>query len=270
VAITSLDTLIAGMLPTQFFTKSNIAGPAGGFMMDQFRVRGIPGPGVASAAGLAGAALAGPGFAGGFNLPNPGSGNNYVGLLSASSVSTCTVMLVDRLWENSGLVVTTTTAQTVNSVAWPARDANGTINGDGIIVGLSAVVATTNAALINSMTISYTNSAGVAGRTGSINPSWPALAPINTFVPFELQSGDFGVRSVQSCTLGTSLVTGTVSLVAYRALASISAFVGSNDNDDVLNIGLPKLYNGGVYNLILVNSATTANTVTGMVGFAAG
>jgi hypothetical protein len=41
-------------------------------------------------------------------------------------------MLIDLLWVNTGLVVTTTTAQAITPVALPARDAAGTTNGDDV------------------------------------------------------------------------------------------------------------------------------------------
>ena len=39
-----------------------------------------------------------------------------------------------------------------------------------------------------------------------------------------VQAGDLGVQSVQSITLGTSLVTGAVSLILYRLIDAI--FIG--------------------------------------------
>jgi hypothetical protein len=185
---------------------------------------------VASAAGLAGSArsfTALP-FTAGIVPYHPAGGANasyLVGCDRHNSTSHNADMLCDRLWDNSGIVVTTITAQTINSVAWPARDRNATINGDGVQIGLEVVTATTNAAAITNMTISYTNSAGVAGRIGTIFPinGFPPTATPGSFSVFDLQAGDFGVRSVQSISLGTSLLTGAVSLVAFRPLAHFTA-----------------------------------------------
>ncbi len=67
-------------------------------------------------------------------------------------------MLLDYLWINTGLVVTTLTAQAITPVSLPARDMFETTNGDGVIAGILVTTATTNAAVIANTTISYTNS----------------------------------------------------------------------------------------------------------------
>jgi hypothetical protein len=156
---------------------------------------------------------------------------HIVGFICASSIAE-NVFIDDYLWVNNGIAVATTTAQTVNSVAWPARDNFETANGDGIQVALLVTTVTTNGAAVTTITMSYTNSVGVAGRTATM-PSFPATAVVGTFVPFLLQSGDKGVRSIQSITLGTTLATGNVALVAFnqilQAFIPLAAFSGKAD-----------------------------------------
>jgi hypothetical protein len=48
--------------------------------------------------------------------------------------------------------------------------------------------------------------------------SFPATAVAGTLVPFQLATGDRGVQSVQSVTLGTSYVAGAISLVLFRII----------------------------------------------------
>jgi hypothetical protein len=127
-------------------------------------------------------------------------------------------MLIDLMWINTGLVVTTITAQAITPVALPARDATGTTNGDDVQFGVLVTTATTNAAAITNMTISYTNQAGTAGKVGTIS-SFPATAVAGTLVPFQLATGDTGIRSVQSITLGTTLTAGAISLIGYRIIS---------------------------------------------------
>lgn len=129
----------------------------------------------------------------------------------------CTEMFCDRLWHQSGLTVTTTTEQAINSVTFPARCLDGTSNGLGVMVGIEVTTATTNAGAITTITLNYTNQDGTSGRTGTI-PSFPATCTVNSFIPFTLQAGDTGVRSIEGVTLGTSLVTGAINVVAYIPL----------------------------------------------------
>jgi hypothetical protein len=162
------------------------------------------------------------------------------------------------------MVVTTTTAQTVNSVAFPARDLNGSANGEQVFVGILVATATTNGAAVTNTTMSYTNSAGTAGRTATIS-SFPATAVAGTFVPFQLAAGDSGVRSIQTVTLGTSYGGGAIHIVAYRSLAMVPNTVvniGGSMMPLPLNTGV-RLYNGTCALPGYIASATTATTVNG-------
>jgi len=151
------------------------------------------------------------------------TGALYIERAEVSVSATCFPMLWDVLWVNSGIVVTTTTAQTINSVTLPARDNAETVNGDGCMIGLIWVAASTNAAAISTSTVTYTNSGGTGSRTATLvavaGDQIPPTPVIGTVVWFRLAAGDTGVQSIQSITLGTSLVTGTVSLIIARPLA---------------------------------------------------
>jgi hypothetical protein len=169
-------------------------------------------------------------------------------------------MLADYMWVNTGLVVTTTTAQAITPATLPARDATGTTNGEDVMAGILVTTATTNAGAITNMTMSYTDSDGNAGNTATI-ASFPATAVAGTLIPFQLAAGDKGVRSVQSVTLGTSLVTGAVSLVLYRIVAGVPQTLantgGTLQVDSPINV---RLYNGVC--LIPIYQATIASGVT--------
>lgn len=261
--ITTLDGVIAGMLAPQEFLKIGATAEAAGVFYSLFYSAGRPGAAVAPTPGLAGAALTT--YSGQIPWTNPGSGNSYLARFQAASTVACRLSLLDRLWHNSGFTVTTTTAQTVNSVTWPARDSLGATNGDGIMVGIEVSTATTNGSAIANMTMSYTNSNGTAGKTATIT-SYPATAALGTFVPFNLAAGDTGVRSIQSLTLGTSLVTGNVHLVAYRTLAYLDLILANTGNSlDAITGGFVKLYDNTVPYLVYLPAATTANTVSGMM-----
>lgn len=153
----------------------------------------------------------------------------FLDQMMAFASATQTEALFDIMWVNTGAVVTTITAQTVASVVWPARDMDGQLQGRGCLAGVLVTAATTNAAAIANMTISYTNHLGVAGRTGTM-AAFPATAALGTVIFFNLQAGDEGMASIQIWTLGTSLLTGTASLFVGRFHAQVpvvQAFVGN-------------------------------------------
>lgn len=152
-------------------------------------------------------------------LPTAGAGLSlYLTQLQTVATVACQVMVMDFLWVNTGLSPTTTTAQTVTSVAFPARDIDSTVNGNGVGLAILVTTATTNAGAVTTITASYTDNHGNAGRTATIS-SFPATAVAGTLIPFQLAAGDEGVSAVASITLGTTLGGGAISLVAYRPIA---------------------------------------------------
>jgi hypothetical protein len=268
MAITTVDGIIAGLLPPYPFIKTSGTLEAAGVLYSPVYVAGAPGAMSAPASGLSGATVTA--RAGLINVPTPGAGNSYLAGLSVYASLAGGYDLIDRIWDNSGLVVTTTTAQTINSSTWPARDADGATAGRGVAVGIEVRTATTNAGAISNMTFSYTNSAGTAGRTGTI-PSFPATAAVGTFVEGYLQAGDEGVQSIQSWTLGTSLAAGAVHLVAFRRITfAACGGAGFGRDIDALGVGFPRLYDGTALHPLWVPSATTAVGITSQIRIAQG
>ena len=269
MAITTLDGLIAGLKPPECFVKVTGTLEAIGQFHSLFYTAGRPGAAVAPTPGLAGAALTS--YAGQIPFQGAVGGQNIHLARFEGAISTPgKLILADRLWHNSGIVVTTTTAQTINSAAWPARDAAGSTNGEGIHVALEVSTATTNAGAITNMTMSYTNQAGVAGRTATMS-SFPATAVAGTFAPFILQAGDTGVRSIQSLTLGTSLAAGTVHLVAFRIITSLNVAVPNVGGFlDAVSSGMPRMYDNSVPFIVLLPTATTAVNICGQVVYTQG
>ena len=200
-------------------------------------------------------------------LQNPASGSLYLNRLGITTSVAHFIDVWDLIWYNTGAVVTTTTAQTITMPATskPARDNYGTTNGEGWIAGIYVTTATTNAGAVTNTTISYTNSDGTAGRTGTI-ASFPATAVAGTLVLFQLAAGDRGIRSIESITLGTSYVAGAISVVLLRPLASVPnpvANVGGIMNKLTSDPTGIKLYNGTALWLSYTSSATTATTLAG-------
>ena len=267
MAITTVDGALAGMKPPAYFAKALSGTLVAGRPMNLNYLAGVPSAMVANTAGLTGAALTS--YSGQIPIP-AASGNTHLARFSGvSSAQGGVLLLCDRLWHNSGLVVTTTTAQTVNSVAFPARDRNGTTNGDDVIIGLEIMTATGAGAA--TPTISYTNSANTAGKTGAMQVTYAASSIAGTFYPFTLAAGDVGVRSIQSCTLGVSMTSGSIALVAYRVLASLELpNAGIPSAVDALTSGMPRLYDTSVPFLLYIPQTTTTTLTTGTVVYTQG
>ena len=262
MAITTLDGVLAGMRPPVTFVKAATPPLVAGRPQSLFYLAGMPGAAVAPTPGLAGAALTS--YPGQLPCSNPPSGNSYLARLQAQATIAGTLILADRLWHNSGLSLTTTTAQTVNSVAWPARDANGSSNGEQVLIGLEVTTATGSGT--PTFTMSYTNQAGVAGRTSTGILTGVAASPIGAFYPMGLAAGDTGVRSVQSFTLSATWTSGAASLVAYRELARLELTAANVPAAiDAVTSGFPRLFDNTVPFLIFIPSTTTASNISGQM-----
>jgi hypothetical protein len=267
MAITTLDGVIAGQKPMKFWHQGQ---PAVNLTNQRWyttwNMIGIPGVGVLDTNGLAGSTLSNSGgpVQGSVPFTDPvGGALTYLARAGGSgNGANYPVMILDRLWHNSSVAINTTSPQTVNSVTWPARDENGTTDGLGvfILVEVSAI----NGAGTPTISISYTNSDGVAGRTGTATAAHATTAVKNTVDIIGLQAGDFGVRSIQTVTLSSTIASGTINLVAYRVLGMIDVHRASAWNIfDPVTGGMVRMYDGTVpFFMILGN-----NTVQGPSGF---
>lgn len=126
-------------------------------------------------------------------------------------------MLADRLSHQGGLNATTTGAQTTNlpTAAINRDDTTGL----GVIAGLT--IHTQIGATGTTITCSYTNEAGTAGRT---TPAFTFGATgyreQHRFLPLPLQAGDLGVRSVENVNiLATTGTAGAFGVTLLRPLA---------------------------------------------------
>lgn len=251
------------------FMKSGTAADAAGYWYCTSKDGGFPGAWAPGTPGLNGRNTDGTltADAGCIPIKNPAVGANYITGLDLAASSTHTNLFFDVLWVNSGLVVTTTTAQAITQAALPARDINGTTNGEGCNIAMLFTAAATNAAVIANTTVSYTNSDGVAGRTANLSAivgsQIPATPVQGTLVWFNLAAGDKGVRSIQSVTLGTSLVTGTISMMVTRDIAMIGNVIANvSQSKEIAAPGI-RSYNGSCILHCIQSSNATATFFNG-------
>jgi hypothetical protein len=250
------------------FLKVGAATEAAGLWQLMNKDSGTPGAWVPGTPGVNGVAVAcnttaGASTAGAPYLPNPAAGNYYITSATAGTSVVSMPALFDLIWFNTGLSVTTTTPQSITMPTLPARDINGSTNGDGWYAAILVTTATTNGSAVTNTTMSYTDSDGNAGNTATM-ASFPATAVAGAFIPFQLEPGDRGVRSIESITLGTSYGGGAISLVLYRPIVYVPSPVANiGGTISVVNAAPAgaKLWNGTCLNLGYLASSTTANTV---------
>lgn len=251
------------------FMKTGTASDAVGYWYCTAKDGGFPGAWSPGAPGINGRVTDGTVAAdyGCIPLQNPSIGANYLTELQMSASINHSHLFFDVLWVNSGIVITTTTAQAIVSPALPARDINGTTNGEGCMIAILCTAAVGLAAVASNATVSYTNSDGTAGRTATLSAivgsQAPATPVIGTLIWFNLAAGDRGVRSIQSITLGTSWVSGTISLMITRDIATIGTTIPNVTAQKIIGTPGIRLYNSTCMLHCALTAATTATFFSG-------
>ena len=139
--------------------------------------------------------------------------------ISTSNYSAASMMVVDLLNVSGGLNATLTTAQTTNL---PTAALTRHTSGEGVMAGI--VVYTIIGTTQTTVTISYTNSAGVSGRISTATTIGGGFyREAGLLIPIPLQAGDSGIRSIESVTLAATTGTaGNFGVCLYKPLAMIS------------------------------------------------
>ena len=267
MAITTRDQALAGMRPLQPIMKTGIGMAAVGVSQRGYTpwyVGAVPGASTANAAGVNGAALtpASSNVEGRIPRTNPtGGASAYIATLGGIASQAGTLWVIDRLWHNSGLSVTSTTAQAMTPVALPARDNAGTTNGDKVFAAIEW--STTGGAGTPTVTLTYTNQAGTAGQTGTF--TGVTAPPVGTFEVFSLASGDTGVRAPTSLIQSATRTSGAMNLVLFRVIAALPMLANLPTAIDVLTGGRPQVLDDSIQQLVWFPSVTTAWNVTATI-----
>lgn len=268
MAISTLDGIVAGLRPPVEFSKAATGTLVAGRPASLWSYGGYPGAGAFDTT-LNGVTLSSSSALVNGQIPHydPGSGNSYLAYLEAMSTQAGRLLLLDRIWHNGGYTITSTSAQNSTTPTWPSRcPTSGTsdtpsTNGHGVL--LAVEVSANVGAGTPTITISYTNSAGTSGRTGTNILATVASPIIGATYFIGLQAGDVGVRSVQSLTLSATWTSGTINLVAFRSIASMSLQAQIPNAIDFLSGAGQRMYDGTVPWMVFVPNTTTATLVNG-------
>ena len=261
-----MDGIVAGMSgPPQrkAFHFPTFTAKAGGSYQGAYPLAGFPGASATQPPPVGTPGTVGQGGAVPLNadsrvrFTNPTSpALTYLARMAAVLAQPGSITLFDRLWHNSGLSGTLTSAQNVNSMALTRPDALGADTELWLQVytptGVTQVTATA----------SYTNDQGVAGRTATaILISSPIAGQM---IPFTLQSGDYGVRSVQTVTLSATTGTaGNWGLVILRRITTLVTAANGASERDVFDLGMPQIHDSACLDFVVVGSSSTMGPVSG-------
>lgn len=171
-------------------------------------------------------------------LADPGSGKQQwllgvEGILSQAG----SLLTYDRLLQIGGLSGTVTTPQTVGGTL-TRYNTNATCVGNQIWVEINTAIGATG----TTITASYTNQAGTAGRTTKpVSIGATGLNEVQRFIPLMLADGDSGVQAVASVTLaGTTGTAGNFGVIVIHPLITSGGAASQSFVRDAIS-GLPTM-----------------------------
>jgi hypothetical protein len=173
-------------------------------------------------------------------------------------------MLYDRLFWQSNLSGTTTTAQTAQGAGTTplTRYTDGIGNIAWVEIYSQIGTSTT------SVTASYTNQAGTSGKTTTaVTIGGTGFREQTRVIMLPLQTGDTGVQNVNTMTVLTS--TGTAGLIGITvahplALMTIGQAGGSGWRDFTTGLpGIPEIKTSACLSLLWFPSTTTSPEIFG-------
>jgi hypothetical protein len=255
--IATNDQFIASLKPRLRVIKNLTAARSAGAMVSPWLAPGLPVAGVLPAANTGTVYdRTSQGAIGPITAPG-GSNVFYLGGLRFRSSVAGDVDIYDRLITTTVPNVTLTTAQTMPAAALPRYT-----TGDGVEMFME--VFTTMGAGTPTLTISYTNQAGTAGRTATLVVPTSAMTA-GQVVPIPLQSGDTGVQTIQTITLSATMTSGNFGITLGRYLGGAGCPLAnvSTDPQDYAELGLPNITTSPCLWPLFIASSTTATTIYG-------
>jgi hypothetical protein len=231
MAITDPAGALAARKRFRRIAKASATAFGAGALHSTWPLAGTPAAG--SAAGSINGVLRSRADVGALGQANPASGNKlYLSRADIIAANLQQIMLLDRLWDDSGIALNAGGAQAITMPGAIPRYATGEEN-----ILLAECVSAWGAAAVD-LTASYTNSEGTSGRSAVVTVDGTPVAGQSWI--FRLQAGDVGIQSIQSVSRsGSSGAAGSLGLVIAQPLTCFlgvgASLASKNDLVDVFN-----------------------------------
>lgn len=258
MAILSVIDVISSLQPPIFFSKNSSVGSAGMLAY----TGGLNSTSISGIAITSQAQVNSTDFSG-YSSPSIGT-YHYISRIDVSAAQVSSVygdargygvLMCDVLWGSAGFSVGLG-LQSINSVELPPRDINETINGEGVFPFLHSTGTTVGAGGGN-IFLTYTNSAGVSGRLASGPVSTSTTAGNGDFM--SLESGDLGVKSIQTLEFDVDHISGVYALYLLRPLVYVISNAWPKSCNGVDNIYTTKIFNNTVFFPVCVRNQSGIN-----------
>ena len=236
-----------------------------------WQLLGIPGVGGNGAGGSGTPGAGGTAYTNGdgsLNFPNQSPATKHILSASTTTFNTIsstlnnTLTIYDRLVSVGGISLGSVATTNINNVALPRYTSGLDVEA---WIEVSAAVSSGTATV---ELLSYTNELGVSGRVGSALALPQGAAPVGLMMPLGLQSGDQGIRTVETFRVTSASSGGTVNLVLLRRLAMVPCISNQvNEFDFVTQFPwMPQIFDGASLGYMLQNGNTVGTSSMLMFG----
>lgn len=262
MTIASLDQYIAAASQRVSLTKVASRAAVAAIPFSVFDLAGNPGAGTLAGSSTT-AGVVPTDASNGFPTLNAFGGGNigYLANVQFGSSVACRFTLFDMLFKAGayGFAAGTTALSAQPSYASRVLDGSDFTNTE-IWIEVSTAFVTGTAWQVN---VTYTNQAGVAGKTAIISAALAAAAlTAGKLFQIALAAGDTGVQKIQSVIVtngGTAMTAGAFNVLVLRRLWSGRCRV-ANDGDahDILKTGMPQIFeDSALYLTVAADSTAT-------------
>lgn len=259
MAITTFDQYLAAAKQRIFWNKSGARTLIAGFPFSIYEVAGFPAPATLDVGNKNNGLVPTSSSLGALPIAAFGAGNTgYFSAITLTNTVNNGYMWYDRLYHAGAFAYN----DNITLTAQPAISARcldyvgGSTFGAGTELWLETVTALAAAANIT-VTVTYTNEAGTAGRTTGATLLGTALQ-LGRMVPLTLQAGDKGVQKIESV-ICTNCTAGSFNILILRPLL-VTSNNTSVTTDAIDKTGMPIIYATSCLHPMVFSPQTTLGT----------
>lgn len=196
------------------------------------------------------------------------TGVGYIAGIELNSTVAARAYLFDRLFAAGAYAFTAGTTSLTSQPAISGRCPDYPGSGTSFGIGNQIWIEVTTAFVTGTawqVQVTYTNAAGVAGRTSIISAAQAAAAlTLGKTFQMALQSGDNGCQKIESVIVtngGTAMTAGNFNVMILRPLWTGRVSVANGQiKDDMLKVGMPVIYLDSALLVFIAADSTSSGT----------
>jgi hypothetical protein len=254
MAIASFDQYIAAAKQKVIFVKTATRTTVAGIFFSLWDLAGQPGSGVLAVGNTANGLVPTDATVGTPLINAFGGSKGYISIVEFGNTLPGRLLLYDRLF-HAGAYTFNANITLATQPSFSSRVPGGT-DYNGTEIWIECVTAFTGN---QSIAVTYTNQAGVTGRsTGTIATG---VAPtVGRMLQLPLQAGDTGVQKIESVVSTVSTV-GTFNVLVLRQLwGGRVLFAGHGDTHGLDKTGLVEVFSDSALQVICAMDSTSSGT----------